>query len=244
MVILRWGQKAAGQGEGENLFMKVLPTLFECLQNGNGEAAGMESVGWGKRNAWDRWWMEQSPRWWPALFWGGPGATGSCSPAPWGLLPRASASHAALVAPGLLFPGGSMVFSRPPLGKWVFAVERAERAPCRRHTGMSSIPVVAEHWEPWLQSVCAFGEQGTVPKPAGWHLCPGAPQSCGTGGDGSPHNGSLPVLCSCFRASWAEKGIWRLSQSVRAVSTHWAFFQLPGERMDVIAHTHAHTDLV
>lgn len=40
------------------------------------------------------------------------------------------------------------------------------------HTGMSSIPVVAEDWKPWLQAVSAFGEQGMVPKPAGWHLCP------------------------------------------------------------------------
>lgn len=146
----------------------------------------------------DCWGMEQIPLWWPAPFWSGPGGTGSCSLPNLRDTPLGSSQTCCLGDPRIAFPRGSIIFSRPPLGKWVFAAEQAERAPAGGvasgrgggghtwNTGMSSIPVVTEHWAPWLLALCAFGEQEMVPKPTGWHMCLQAPQSCSTRVSDSP----------------------------------------------------------
>lgn len=150
--------------------------------------------------------MEQIPLRWPAPFWGGPGGTGSCSPPSLRDTPLASSQPCCFGGPGIAFPRGSIVF-------WEVDVccgagrEGTLPAVWLLVAGSGGTRLVHwDHLDPGGDGalgalVCAFGEQGTVPEPAGWHLCPQAPQSCSTRVGDSPHDVGLLVLCSCFMTS-------------------------------------------
>lgn len=128
---------------------------------------------------------------------------------------------------GLLFSDDDFFFIqvRHPLGKWAFAPQRAEWAPCWWHAAGQGgsqcqwdscpvhgdeLPLTADHFQPQFQHIAKqevyfWGSRGCAPSSGTfctrWHFGHRAPCSCGMRVGDILHGLSLPGLCSCFVAS-------------------------------------------